>query len=158
MKAVRLTRTGRVAEECELPGVALLACPPLGGMFGKALRVFLHHPLWTVANAARGFEQPWGSAARIANALLGGDPPEGGESSCVLKELMQRPTAFPENVQSPALLLIGEWDALLHAGDASTLQQRLPSASAETVAGATHELLAAGSASRVVELISGWQA
>lgn len=147
----------RAAEECELPGVVLIGCPPSRGMLWRALRRCLRHPLWVSANASRGFESPWRGAERLAQSLFGAVP-LGSESRCALRELLHAPVSFPHEVTAPVLVLSSEQDKLIAAHHHERLARSLTKAKLSSLRGAPHDVYGPEWAGQLVELIASWQA
>lgn len=146
----------RAAEECELPGVVLIGCPPLSGMFGPALRTFAAHPLWASSQLSSGFASPWGEAESIAESLFGGPAPHGSESRCVLRELLRRPVAFPGKVTAPVLVVSAERDRLVPASRHAGLAQALANATHQSISAAPHDVYGLEWAPELTELIASW--
>lgn len=146
----------RAAEECELPGVVLIGCPPLKGMLGRALRLFAAHPLWGSANLGSGFESPWRGSEAIAESLFGGSAPLGSESRCALRELLHSPVAFPEKVASPVLVLSSERDRLVQPRGQEELVGALTNVTRHSIPAAPHDVYGLEWASQLIELIASW--
>ena len=105
----------RVCEEVQVPGLVMLAPPPLTGLLGPGLRILGKDPFWLIRNAIRGFQDPWRDGSRRANRLIGVDPPPSQESRTVFRELLRKPHREP--IDTRVLVVSGSNDALFKTAE-----------------------------------------
>lgn len=109
-----------VAEEQALPGLALLASCPVGGMQGDGARLFLRRPMaFLRAMRARSYKSLFTDEAMTRWLLFGPDAPQAlvrrymdevGEESWLAGGEMTRWLPAPQRVRCPVMVVGGEED------------------------------------------------
>lgn len=145
----------RVCEEVQVPGLVMLAPPPLTGLWKPGLRLLAKDPFWLIRNALRGFEDPWRDGSRRANRLIGVDPPPARESRTVFRELLRNPHREPADTR--VLVVSGSNDLLFKTAEYGATARSLDGKHV-AIPFAKHDLCQDPWAKDVAALIEGFAA